>query len=369
MPNYHVDEKPGQDNPRQLHRSSRRLPQGMQAHVKSRSDIYFPLVILACIVIILISGSVALFMMVNQQPSFNKPISYDVSTTQIVVVFSTLLLGIVLGFACYRIVCVVIKYRRDHRFTTNFRTTYHLSPLLRSSNNTPTVHIRVVEEPLTAQNFSLIMSALTELHTKCWLIAKGRFTDLIEYSQTRNARFPTEACFTISKLAQNSPAEVKFNVNADASAQSIAEAIKLSIDAISQAPLRRKELELANQEKELEMKLRELQTQSELDDNRQTRQIHAQRAELELEKQRLEIDRQTVALQKERLEYQIAARDFAFETATMMIEKLYPEVDKSSKAMLIRTLIPELLQLGNGKGLELALPAQQVKEDEAIEGK
>jgi hypothetical protein len=248
----------------------------------------------------------------------------------------------------------------------SLRTTYRPSPLLHTSNGSSALRIRIVEEPLTAQNFSIIISALTELHTKCLLIAKGRFPDLIEYSQTRNIRFPEQARLIISKITQNSPVDIKFNVNADASAQGIVEALKLGIDAVSQAPLRHKEIQLANQAKELELKIQELVAQSELDDKAQTRQINAQRAELEnqktqleLERQRLEIDRQNVALQKERLEYQIAARDFAFDTAGMMIEKLYPEADKSTKAILIRTLIPDLLQLGNGKGLELALPVAE----------
>jgi len=248
----------------------------------------------------------------------------------------------------------------------SLRTTYRPSPLLTTSNGSSTLRIRIVEEPLTAQNLSIIISALTELHAKCLLIAKGRFPDLIEYSQTRNIRFPEQARLIISKITQNSPVDIKFNVNADASAQGIVEALKLGIDAVSQAPLRHKEIQLANQAKELELKIQELVAQSELDDKAQTRQINAQRAELEnqktqleLERQRLEIDRQNVALQKERLEYQIAARDFAFDTAGMMIEKLYPEADKSTKAILIRTLIPELLQLGNGKGLELALPVAE----------
>jgi hypothetical protein len=225
----------------------------------------------------------------------------------------------------------------------------------------------------TGQNLSIIISALTELHTKCLLIAKGRFPDLIEYSQTRNIRFPEEARLIISKITQNSPIDIKLNVNADASAQGIVEALKLGIDAVTQAPLRQREIQLENKAKELEMKIRELEAQSDLEDKAQARQINAQRAELEqqktrleLEKQRLEIDRQNVALQKERLEYQIAARDFAFDTANMMIERLYPEVDKSTKAILIRTLIPDLLQLGNGKGLELALP-EAPEDDEKMD--
>src|SRR6266567_2993845 len=53
------------------------------------------------------------------------------------------------------------------------------------SEEPSTIHIRIVEEPLTPHNLTTIISALTELSTKFWLIAKHRFDDLIEYSQTR----------------------------------------------------------------------------------------------------------------------------------------------------------------------------------------
>src|SRR5947209_248672 len=48
------------------------------------------------------------------------------------------------------------------------------------------LRIRILAEPLTAQNLMTIISALTELSTKYWLIAKKRFADLIEYTQTHN---------------------------------------------------------------------------------------------------------------------------------------------------------------------------------------
>src|SRR5437588_5438165 len=53
----------------------------------------------------------------------------------------------------------------------------------------PTVSLRIHEEPLTLQNLATLLSALTELSTKYWLISQGRFADLIEYTQTHDPRF------------------------------------------------------------------------------------------------------------------------------------------------------------------------------------
>lgn len=54
-----------------------------------------------------------------------------------------------------------------------------------------------LEEPLTVHNVTLILSAISALATKYWLIAKGRFADLVEYTQTRTPRFDEEASVTM----------------------------------------------------------------------------------------------------------------------------------------------------------------------------
>jgi len=114
-------------------------------------------------------------------------------------------------------------------------------------DSTSTIRIRIVQEPLTAHNLTLILSSLTNLHTKCWLIAKRRFADLIEYTQTHDSRYTEEANLVIGRITHNSPADIKLNVNADASLQGLAEAIKIGIDAITHAPLRHEEAKLGNQ--------------------------------------------------------------------------------------------------------------------------
>src|SRR5207245_104965 len=69
-----------------------------------------------------------------------------------------------------------------------------------SAINIQDLRIRISEMPLTPQNLSTIVTSLTELYTKCWLIVRGRFADLIEFTQTRDRRFVNEANLVISKM-------------------------------------------------------------------------------------------------------------------------------------------------------------------------
>lgn len=256
-------------------------------------------------------------------------------------------------------------------------------------NSISTIRMRIVEEPLTAKNFTTIMSSLSELYTKCWLIAKSRYTDLIEYTETHNPRFDEEAHLIIDKLTHNSPAEIKLtqgiatdtkpvqdsplkvNVNVDASPKGVMEAIGTAIDAIAQAPLRYKEKKLETDAQELAIKLRELESQSDLTDKEQARQIGTQKAELEkqitlleLESRQLEVEKQRVGIQEQRLDLEKKRVDYALETAGKMINILNPGADAGTKAILAQTLLSSLLQLGNGKGLELALPLPKIDNEE-----
>jgi len=233
-----------------------------------------------------------------------------------------------------------------------------------AEDNVSTLGVRIIEEPLTAQNFAIIISALTELHTKCWLIVKDRFGDLIEYTQTRNPRFSEEAHLVIERIAHNSPLELKLNPGV----KEIAEALKEAIDAVSQAHVRyeRGQLEneaqrLANEAAALKMKQDELAVQSSLKDKEQARQIETQQAELnrqkallEIQKQQLEVEQQQVVLQRAMLESEHQRVSLAFETASRIVERVAPDADAANKAMLIQSLLPQLLQLESGKGLKLA---------------
>lgn len=232
------------------------------------------------------------------------------------------------------------------------------------------LNIRIIEEPLTSLNLISTMTSLTHLHTKCWLISKKRFADAIEYALGYSSHYAEEAHLLITKLSYNSPADIRLNVNADISSQGIAEALRIAIDAIAQAPFRREEAKLANQAQILEMKMKEQEAQSTIADNEQSRQIASQKADLEkqemqlqLEARKIELEVKRLELQEKRLEIEKRRIDYALETANKMVQVLSPYADEGTKEMLLRTLIPDLLQLGNSKGLESILPSPKIADD------
>jgi uncharacterized protein YjbI with pentapeptide repeats len=176
-----------------------------------------------------------------------------------------------------------------------------------------TIHLRILEEPLTTKDLSTIMSALTEFYTKCWLIRQGRLSDLIEYTQTHDPRFSEEASLIITKLTHDSPITIKLELGI----KEIVKAFTIAFEAITQAPLRREEL-------------------------------------------KLDIKRKGQKAEKERLELEKMRIEFALEEASKIVDALYPDADAKTKMIAAQTLIPDLLrlaQLGQGKGLELVLPA------------
>jgi uncharacterized protein YjbI with pentapeptide repeats len=236
--------------------------------------------------------------------------------------------------------------------------------------------IRIIEEPLTAQNLTTIISVLTELYTKCWLIAKGRLGNLIEYTQTHNVQFVEEANLVITKLTHNSPAEmelapgksadtksklnspVNVDVKVEATPEAVMKALGIAIDGVVQAPLRFKEKQLEIQAKAQKIKQAEQKAAQE-----------SQMALLEKEKQEFENEKLRLELVEKRLEVQKKGIDYALEVASKMVDVLYPNADAGTKAMITRTLLPGILQLDNVKGLELVLPVLQSsgEETETIE--
>jgi uncharacterized protein YjbI with pentapeptide repeats len=58
-----------------------------------------------------------------------------------------------------------------------------------------TLKILLLEEPLTATTLITVVSSITELYTKLWLIAQERYTDLMFYTQTHDTKFTKkQAC-------------------------------------------------------------------------------------------------------------------------------------------------------------------------------
>ncbi|SRR5260221_5775342 len=235
-------------------------------------------------------------------------------------------------------------------------------PQVKTSDDASTLSIRIIEEPLTAQNLTTIISALTELYTKCWLIAKGRFADLSIYSLTHSARFAEEANLIINDITHNSP----FNFDLSVNLESAARAMQIAIDSVSLAGVRKQEAELAIKAKELETKLKEQEAEAEQKAKEQTRQLEAQKAELERQRDLLELQKQQLEIEKQRFELHASYISYAQKTAGEMVDLLNPGMDAATKAMNVQLLIPNLLQLANGKGLELVLPAHQLQLPEPL---
>ncbi len=201
--------------------------------------------------------------------------------------------------------------------------------LTTEQDSSSTIHLRTRKEPLTAQDLTSIMSALTDLYTKCWLIRQGRLSDLIEYTQTHDPRFSTEANLVITELSHNSPLTIKLDVGI----KEIVEAFKLAFEAITQAPLKCEKLKL-----------------------------DIARKKQKVEKERLEVQEKQLELEKKRIE-------FALEEASKIVDVLRPNADATEKAIFAQALLPNLLQLaqlGEGKGLELILPAPKSTEERVV---
>jgi uncharacterized protein YjbI with pentapeptide repeats len=217
---------------------------------------------------------------------------------------------------------------------------------VQTTQRATTLRIRITEEPLTAHNLATIVSAFTELSIKCWLITKSRFADLIEYTQTHNPRFAEEANTIITRASYNSPFTMDWKM--DISAQGLAE-------GITQIALIKKTLEkaeLENQEKVQAIK----HDQQKAEQERQAVQLVREKQELEIERQRLELLEKRLETQKKQIEY-------ALEIANKLVDVLQPSADQAARAMTMQVLLPNILQIQNGKGLELVLLGPQSSEE------
>lgn len=211
------------------------------------------------------------------------------------------------------------------------------------------LRISILEDPLTVSNVTTLLFALGELATKYWLMAKGRCADLIEYTQTHDPRFAEEAHTVITGITYRSPLNMEWKV--DVSAPSVAEALVTTIDGIAQVRQRLEKAALENQARAQEVR-----------DAGQRAESAQQTALLEQEKQRLAIEQQRLDLLEKRLEVQKKGIEYALEIAGRVVDTLHPGADPAARAMEIQALLPNLLQLQIGRGLELALPSQPGRE-------
>ena len=223
------------------------------------------------------------------------------------------------------------------------------------------LRFRLLEEPLTARNLTAALTTTIRLHTKCWLISQQRYTDLVRYSQTYDPKLEEEAHLIIAKIRHNSPADIRMDI----SPQGVAEALTTAIDGIAHSRERYREAALHNAALEAEIRQKEQAAQAVIADQEQARHIAAgqavleqQRAELEREKAVLDIQRQQIEIQKAQLDLEVQRVNQALELAGKMVDLLQPDLDRAGRAMLIQTLLPDVLQLGAIQGLQrLALPS------------
>jgi hypothetical protein len=206
------------------------------------------------------------------------------------------------------------------------RLAYYSDLQKKALDNSIILGIRILEDPLTAQNVTTLLSAFAEFYVKCWLIAKRRFADLIEYTQTHNVQISNEVGLIISKISYNSPFNIDWKV--DASVQGLAEAVATTIDSVTQVRQRLEKAELENRQKEQEIKL----TTQKADQEFQIAQLENEKAALEIEKQRLELLEKRLDVQKKGIEY-------AFEIAGKTVDTLHPDADSETRAMIIQTLL------------------------------
>jgi hypothetical protein len=190
-----------------------------------------------------------------------------------------------------------------------------------------------------------------ELSTKYWLISRGRFADLIEYTQTHNPRFGEEANITVGKITHNSPLDINLNL----SARNVAEALVMTIDGIAQIGARVKKAELEVEEKEQELD----QARQKADHEQQMDELEREKQRLEIEKQRLELQKQQLEMQRLQLELQKKSIEYAIEMAGSVVDMLHPGMDSDTRSMAIQAVLPNWIQLQNMPVIETVLPVVQ----------
>jgi len=92
----------------------------------------------------------------------------------------------------------------------------------------------------------------------------------------------------------------------------------------------------------------------------QTRSLGAQSAKLRKQAALLDIEKQRLALRREDL----GRIDHALATADRMVNMLLPEADAKTKASLLQTLLPSILQPGQSQSLESALSVLKIDAEE-----
>jgi APA family basic amino acid/polyamine antiporter len=202
--------------------------------------------------------------------------------------------------------------------------------------NPPTFSIRLEGEPLTPHNLTSVISAITDLSTKCWLMAKGRLADLFEYTQTHEAHFTEETHLILTRITYNSTLDMSFSI--DRTAPNLVEALKTAMEGVVQA---QRGLEDAELEYPATAEHRKVARPN-------TNPTAILEHEITLKREQLEILEKRLNVQKEK-------EGAAFEIAAKTVTLLYPNSDEETKTRLIQALQPDFLQLQNSQELEFAV--------------
>jgi hypothetical protein len=211
------------------------------------------------------------------------------------------------------------------------------------------IPLRLVEEPLTPQTLALVFTALTELTTKLLLIAKHRFADLIEYTQTHDVRFANEAGSTIAYVTYNSP--FNFGLQVDKLVPGVADAVMTIVDGLSQRKAKREKVEIDN----LASAQRIKEAAEALKQQQRYSKLEREKMELGLERMILENEKERQALVEQRLESRIKQVEYALELAGKAVDTVYPNADTEMRPILIQTLVNNILQIDSVEGLQLKL--------------
>ncbi len=212
------------------------------------------------------------------------------------------------------------------------------------------IPFRITEEPLTPYNLATILMALTELYTKYWLAAKGRYADLVEFSQTRDVRFTKEAGTAIAWATYNSP--FNFGLSIDKVVPGAADGLMTVVDGLTQREAKRRKLELENESIEQQIK-----------QNKQKAEHEQKMAALEEEQKRIEVEQKRLSYMEHLLELKKKSFEYARELAELGTAISSPNVQTDIKAMIAQLSLNNILQLQNATGLELALPPPKKEEE------
>jgi len=233
---------------------------------------------------------------------------------------------------------------------------------------TVAIRIRIDADPLSVTDFSTFLSALSDLHARCWLLQNGRFADVADYAAGRHPRILREANLTIRRMSMNSPLNFDINLNP----KTLAESITVGIDSMSQAGARKRAAEIEVEKRELEVadeaakRVQELEIARRDADlrqaaERQRLQIETDQAELArrerevglaekllaLDTRRIEAETARLRAQQELMKAQLELADQATATAERLVGILRGgSVGPEALPFLTKLLEPPLLQIG-----------------------